>query len=172
MKLYRTIVADPPWQYDSAANARARPKYRTMTMGELVDLPVQELADDHAHLWLWVTNAMMEKGHRLARYWGFAPFTIVTWCKPGPGLGHYVRTNTEHVLLCSRGRPTVPETKAMSSWFQWPRTRHSEKPETFFDLVQQISPPPYLELFSRHARMGWDHWGDEAIDSIEMPRAA
>lgn len=170
MKLYRTLVADPPWRYTHAsANNRAQPMYDTMTLGELVELPVHELADDDAHLWPWVTNAFMEHGHRLARAWGFTPFNIVTWCKKGPGVGYYVRTNTEHVLLCSRGRPAVPESKAMSSWFEWPRTKHSVKPDAFFDLVEQVSPGPYLELFSRRARMGWDHWGDEAIASIDMP---
>lgn len=173
MRLYRAIAADPPWRYTQAASsARTKPTYNTMTLGELVELPVHALADDDAHLWLWVTNAMMEQGHRLARAWGFTPFTIVTWCKRGPGVGHYVRTNTEHVLLCSRGRPSVPEDKALSSWYEWPRTPHSVKPDAFYDLVEQVSPTPRLELFSRRARMGWDHWGDEAINSVEMPRAA
>jgi N6-adenosine-specific RNA methylase IME4 len=170
MKLYRTLVADPPWRYTQAsASNRAQPTYDTLTLGELCELPVHELADDDAHLWLWVTNAMVEHGHRLARAWGFLPFNIVTWCKKGPGVGHYVRTNTEHVLLCSKGRPAVPEHKAMSSWYEWPRTQHSVKPDAFFDMVEQVSTGQYLELFSRRARFGWDHWGDEAVDSIHLP---
>jgi N6-adenosine-specific RNA methylase IME4 len=173
VKLYRTIVADPPWRYTQAAsNKRAMPTYQTMTLGEMVELPVHALADDDCHLWLWTTNAMMEHAHRLARAWGFVPFNIVTWCKPGPGVGHYVRTNTEHVLFCSRGRAQVPEHKAMLSWFNWPRTKHSVKPEGFFEMVEQVSVGPYLELFSRRGRLGWDHWGNEAINSIDLPEAA
>lgn len=170
MRLYRTIVADPPWRYiHAASNKRALPDYRTMTLGELVELPVHGLADDDAHLYLWVTNAMMEHGHRLARAWGFTVFNIGTWCKPGPGVGHYFRTNTEHFLFCSRGRAAVPSDKIMSSWFQWPRGRHSEKPEAFFELVEQISPGPYVELFARRGRLGWDSWGDESLGTAEMP---
>lgn len=173
MSLYRTIVADPPWRYTQpASNKRAQPTYDTMTLGELVELPVHELADDDAHLWLWVTNAMIEEGHRLARAWGFKPINIVTWCKPGPGVGYYVRTNTEHILFCTKGRALVPEHKAMSSWYQWPRARHSAKPTAAFDLFEQVSKAPRVELFSRTARMGWDHWGNEAVNSIVMPGAA
>jgi N6-adenosine-specific RNA methylase IME4 len=173
VRLYRTIVADPPWRYTQAAsNRRAMPIYRTMTLGQLVELPVHELADDDAHLYLWTTNAMMEHAHRLARAWGFVVFNIGTWCKSGPGVGHYMRTNTEHFLFCSRGRAAVPTSKAMASWFQWPRGAHSEKPDAFFDLVEQMSQPPYVELFARRARMGWDHWGDESLASIKMPGVA
>lgn len=173
MKLYRTIVADPPWRYITpAASNGAKPAYETMTLGQLVELPVHELADDDAHLWLWVTNAMMEEGHRLARAWGFKPITIVTWCKPGPGMGYYVRTNTEHILFCTRGRALVPERKAPASWYQWPRTRHSVKPDASYDVIEQVSKGPFIELFSRQARMGWDHWGNEAIDSIDFPARA
>lgn len=66
----------------------------------------------------------------------------------------------------------VPLSKAMASWYEWPRTKHSVKPDAFYDLVEQVSTGPYLELFSRRTRMGWDHWGDEAVNSISMPRVA
>lgn len=169
MTLYRTIVADPPWRYTTpSSNSRAKTPYKTLTLGELVSLPVHEFADDDSHLWLWATNAMIEQAHRLARAWGFQPFTIVTWCKPGPGVGHYVRTNTEHILLCSRGRPSVPDDKAMSSWFTWPRGAHSVKPDAFYDLVEQVSPGPRLELFARRRRLGWDAWGNEVDSDVEL----
>jgi len=168
IKLYRTIVADPPWRYIGTSNSRAVTPYETMTLGQLVALPVIDYADDDCHLWLWTTNAFMEEAHRLQRAWGFKPVTIVTWCKPGPGVGHYVRNNTEHLLLGSRGRPAVPENKPISSWYQWPRGEHSEKPGAAYDLVEQVSQPPFLEIFARNQRLGWETWGNEAICHIDL----
>lgn len=159
---YATIVADPPWRYvsDSAAiRAEAGRHYSTLTIAEIAFMPVRDLAADDAHLWLWTTNAMMEDAHRVVRTWGFSPLTIVTWCKPGPGVGHYLRNNTEHVILASRGRALTPDTKPLSTWYQWPRGRHSEKPSAFYDLVEQVSPAPLVELFARAQRLGWDSWG-------------
>jgi N6-adenosine-specific RNA methylase IME4 len=57
----------------------------------------------------------------------------------------------------------TPETKGIASWYVWPRRAHSQKPEAFYDLVEQVSPAPWLEMFSRRARIGWDTWGDEAL---------
>ena len=157
---YRTIVADPPWRYQSAATkADARKRYSTMSMDELFDMPVAHLADASCHLWLWCTNGLMEDGYRVVRSWGFSPLTIVTWCKPAPGVGYYLRNNTEHCILASKGKPMVPDEKPLSTWHVWPRGSHSAKPQAFFDLVEQVSPGPYVELFARAPRLGWDHWG-------------
>lgn len=167
-RLYRTLVADPPWRYDADSTNRAKVSYPTLTTGEIAMLRVTDLAEQDAHLWLWTTNAFMEEAHRVARAWGFRVLTIVTWCKPGPGVGHYIRNNTEHVLFGSKGRAQVPVEKPLSSWFEWPRTSHSVKPEAFYDLVEQVSPGPYLELFARRRRLGWDSWGDEVDSDVEL----
>jgi N6-adenosine-specific RNA methylase IME4 len=167
--IYRTIVADPPWRYASAATkADARRHYPTMAVEQIAVLPVAHLAAADAHLWLWATNALIEDGYRVVRAWGFSPLTLVTWCKPGPGVGHYVRNNTEHCILASRGRPQVPVEKAVSSWYVWPRRRHSQKPDHFYDLVEQVSPGPYLEMFSRGRRLLWDVWGDEVGSTVAL----
>lgn len=157
---YTTIVADPPWRYQSAATkADAAKRYSTMSMDELCDMDVSALAAESAHLWLWCTNALMEDGYRVVRAWGFRPMTIVTWCKPQPGVGYYLRNNTEHAIFATRGKPMVPERKPTSTWFVWRRGAHSSKPAAFLDLVEQVSPPPYVELFARDPRFGWDSWG-------------
>lgn len=168
---YRTIVADPPWRYASAATkADASKHYRTMSLGEIFALAdsVRSLAEADAHLWLWTTNALMEEGYDVARAWGFRPLTLLTWCKPQPGVGYYLRNNTEHCILASRGAPLVPDEKAMASWYVWPRGEHSAKPEAFYDLVEQVSPAPYLEMFSRRSRFSWDTWGNEALGHVDM----
>ena len=157
---YATIVADPPWRYSSAATkADARKHYTTTSTDDLAEMPVSALAAPDAHLWCWATNALMEDAYRLVRAWGFSPLTLVTWCKNGPGVGHYLRNNTEHMILASRGKPLVPDEKPLSTWYVWPNAGHSQKPQAALDLVEQVSPGPYVELFARQPRLGWDHWG-------------
>jgi N6-adenosine-specific RNA methylase IME4 len=170
---YRTIVADPPWRYASAATkADAAKHYATMDLHDLLALPVDGMVEPDAHLWVWGTNGFMEEAYRVVRAWGFAPLTVVTWCKRQPGVGHYLRNNTEHVVLAGRGKPLVPEAKPLATWFIWPRAEHSRKPDGFYDLVEQVSPGPYLELFARRQRLGWDTWGDEALNHVSLESRA
>jgi N6-adenosine-specific RNA methylase IME4 len=165
---YRTLVADPPWCFRSAATkADARKHYQTMLTFDIMRLPVSSLAELDAHLWIWGVNGMIDTAFEVARAWNFEPVTMVTWCKRGPGVGHYLRNNTEHVVLCSRGKPMPPPEKPLSTWYIWPRGPHSTKPDAFYDLVEQVSPGPYLELFARRNRLGWDTWGNECLQHLE-----
>ena len=161
---YRTLVADPPWRYNEAfaTKAVAALQYPTMLPEEVAALEVAPLAEDDAHLWLWATNAILEEAYQVVRAWGFRPITLLTWCKPGPGVGNYLRNNTEHAIFATKGCPLTPADKPLSSWYQWPRARHSQKPEDFYALVEQVSPGPHLELFARRLREGWYCWGNEA----------
>jgi N6-adenosine-specific RNA methylase IME4 len=174
MTRYRTIVADPPWTFESAATkADARKHYGTMTLSEIAALPVASMAEDDCHLWLWAVNGMMREAHEVALAWGFRPITLVTWCKPQPGVGYYLRNNTEHCIFATRGEPMVPETKPTSTWFRWPRGAHSSKPDAFYDLVETVSPGPYCEMFARRARLGdWSYWGNQSLGTADMERAA
>ncbi len=169
---YATIVADPPWRYGNqngaAARGHARSHYDTLTVDEIAQLDVVNLALDDSHLWLWGVNQLLDEAYAVARAWGFSPLTLLTWCKRQPGVGYYLRNNTEHCLFATRGKPIVPDQQAMASWFVWPRSEHSRKPDAFTDLVEQISPGPYLELFSRRQRLGWDTWGDQALEHVTL----
>ena len=157
---YSTIVADPPWSMARAfTKADPNKRYSTMGMKDIEALPVADLAAKDAHLWLWGVNGLMEDAYRVVRAWGFSPITLVTWCKEGPGVGHYLRNNTEHAILAARGAAMTPESKPLSTWYLWPRGPHSAKPDAFMDLVEQVSPGPYVELFCRRPRFGWDSWG-------------
>lgn len=169
-KRYRTIVADPPWRMSKvgATKANAHRHYATMDLNAICALPVADLADSDAHLWLWGINGMMEEAYRVVRAWGFSPLTLVTWCKPGPGVGHYLRNNTEHVILASRGNPMTPADKPLSTWFVWPKQPHSQKPDAFYDLVEQVSPGPYVEVFARRHRFFWDVWGNESANTATL----
>lgn len=173
---YRTIVADPPWQmmgntWATATTDKARPQkhYETMGLGEMMALPVGEWAERQAHLWLWCLSAHVDWGLILAKAWGFPEIVqMLTWAKPGMGVGRF-QCNTEQILLCRRGgRHGNAFGRTGGTWFNWPRGRHSEKPQASFDLVERVSPGPYLEMFARRSRLGWDSWGDESLNTAEV----
>lgn len=169
---YKCIVADPPWpsMHQRSTYHRGKPEkhYPTMPVETIAALPVQDLAADDAHLWIWGVNRLLGSAYDVACAWGFTPMSLLTWCKPGPGMGYYLRNNTEHCLLATRGRPMVPAVQLMSSWYVWPRRKHSEKPDEFFALAEQVSPGPRLEMFARRTRPGWDCWSDSLDGSIAL----
>lgn len=125
-----------------------------------------------AHLWLWVLNQHVDWGYIVARAWQFEPQQMFTWKKPGLGTGTF-QCNTESVLLCRKGGPAGNAFRASGgTGFDWPRGRHSEKPAAFFDLVERVSPGPYLEMFARTRRDGWDAFGNEVLSDINIGASA
>lgn len=171
--VYPTIVADPPWPYDEdwptfpdeedeRSTTRALP-YQYMTLDEIRELEVAELIAADSHLFLWTTNRFVRDAFDIAEAWGFEVSHLLVWCKKphGLGLGGTFSNTTEFVL---HGRAGTPETKQRvdSTWWEWPRGKHSEKPAAFLDLVESICPGPYLEMFARSRRRGWTAWGIEA----------
>jgi N6-adenosine-specific RNA methylase IME4 len=131
-----------------------------MTLDEICSLRVDRLATDNAHLWLWVTNASLHAGKTVMEAWGFTYRSCLTWIKPRFGLGVYLRNQTEHVLLGTRGRAPVLF-RSQGTWFYAPRQEHSRKPDEQYAIIERCSPGPYLELFARRKRLGWDVWGNE-----------
>ena len=167
---YRTIVVDPPWEYkDSGGRHGFLNHYKGMSQAELLLLPVAEWADiDGGHLYLWTTNGFMEQAHQLARAWAFSQKTILTWIKaPGMGMGRYYRNTTEHVLFCVRGNLKVARRDTRTHFIAPPRG-HSVKPDAFYDMVESMSPGPYLDVFARRQRMGWDTYGLECFTPEEL----
>lgn len=189
MKRYRTIVADPPWCYTLKPGSRfagqnpahylariAEGNYPTMSNQQIADLDVASLAESDAHLYLWTTNPILTRQRwgkpdpvDICHAWGFQPKTILTWVKTGPlGMGSFFRGNTEHVIFAVRGRLPIPPDVREKNVFTAPRGKHSQKPEAFLDLVERVSPGPFLELFARRNRLGWDTWGDEAFQHVAL----
>jgi N6-adenosine-specific RNA methylase IME4 len=173
-KRYRTIVADPPWQVgrgpEWSSNGRSRDlPYPTMTIEDIAALPVMGLAQDEAHLYLWTINAYIENAYEITRRWGFKPSTLLTWCKQphGIGLGGSYILTTEHILFARRGVLPAGE-RVPSTWWEWPRGIHSTKPEAFLDMVERVSPSPRIELFARRNRLGWDTWGHESLNHVQL----
>lgn len=162
---YQAIVLDPPWDWgdegDEDQFGRARPTYGTMKFDEIADLPVDELAEDNAHIYLWITNRSLPKGFRLLDEWGFRYVTTLTWGKPHFGMGNYFRGQTEHVLFGVRGSLPLLRRDVGTLLLAKRGERHSSKPAEFYGLVETCSPGPWLEMFARNERPGWASWGAE-----------
>lgn len=187
MAEYSTIVADPPWHYEDRMGRFPDPRspktrvevgarkekldfpYPTMTVEEIADLPVSNLAAKDAHLYLWATTRYLRDAYTVAEAWGFPSVSaVLVWCKASKGFagGAFV-PNVEFVLFCRRGRLAHKE-QVRSRWFEWARGPHSAKPEAFLDMVERVSPGPYLELFARRNRLGWHTWGNQALEHEEI----
>lgn len=189
-KKYHTIVADPPWQtmagplrrgvgwkwkFDGEADETSQPlDYASMTVEQIAALPVADLAAEDASLYLWTTNGYVEQAYGVARAWGFKPSTLLTWAKApmGHGLGGAFGITSEYVLYARRGSPL--ERRMSGTWFQWKRhyingkPSHSSKPDAFYDLVEQVNDGPYVDLFARRHRLGWDVWGDQSAGTAHL----
>ncbi len=188
---FKTIVADPPWQYRKAPVSESKSAhknrwietghYETVPIREMAKLNVASIAAPDAHLYLWVTNPRLygDRGDlsftpaHLMKAWGFEYRTTLTWHKLGsPGMGKYYRVDTEHVLFGIRGSCPVPSSQRISNLFAARKGEHSVKPDLFMDIVESVSPAPYLELFARRARLGWDCWGNQVDSTVELGRTA
>ncbi len=174
MGKYRTIVADPPWDLGAVnagwngASVAALP-YSTMSIEQISSLPVCEQAARASHLYLWTVTTVLRHVFDVAEAWGFQPKQILVWAKPGLGPGARFRQGCEYCLFATKGASLPITCRDVSTWHEWPRCGHSVKPDAFYDLVGRVSPGPYLELFARRARFGWDYWGDESLGTAEMP---
>lgn len=192
MTLYRTILADPPWP---VGDIRLRPwvmgaggrrkratvmPYSLMPMADIHALPVSDMAEPDAHLYLWVTAELNARGLGIATVeaWGFTRVGEIVWHKPNFGMGAFPRPQHEVLIVARRGH--LPFTRrdvgSVQSWKQDYTLnggkRHSVKPDGAMDLIESASPGPYLEMFSRRARFGWDTWGNEALHGTALTEGA
>lgn len=164
---YRTILADPPWDMQQQGSYGAGKHYPLMRLRQITELPVGQMATTDAHLWLWATNASLPHAFEVMRSWGFTFRSVLTWIKPRFGLGQYLRNQTEHLLLATRGKAPI-QFRAQGSWFYAPLQEHSHKPEEQYAIIERCSPGPYLELFARRPRPGWHVWGNEVQSDVTL----
>ena len=153
---FQVVVADPPWQYDTGSSL----PYPTMPIEEIKAMPVRELADENATLWLWTTNTHLPVAFDVVAAWGFEYKTILTWVKDRMGTGEWLRGQTEHCLLGARGKPVFLHGSDGTA-LEAARREHSRKPEEFYALVERICPGSRVELFARQQREGWRVYGDQ-----------
>lgn len=171
---YRTLVIDPPWDYEwLSVGGASKPGYATMTHEQLLALEVGQWAEDECHLYLWTTNNFMGRACDLMEAWGFQHKTVITWIKTDGsgkakrGLGTYFRNTTEHVLFGMRGSLRTRRSNT-ATHFEAPIGKHSEKPEKFYEIVRTESYLPAGELFQRKAREGFVNlFAAEAAEAAE-----
>jgi N6-adenosine-specific RNA methylase IME4 len=175
---FQTILADPPWQFQNrtgkmAPEHKRLSRYPTMTLDDVCDLPVEAVADEPAHLYLWVPNALLPDGLKVMEHWGFKYKSNIIWYKirkdGGPdrrGVGFYFRNVTEVLLFGVRGKNarTLQPGRSQENIISTQKREHSRKPDEQYDLIESCSFGNRLELFARGPREGWTVWGNQSED--------
>jgi N6-adenosine-specific RNA methylase IME4 len=175
---FRTILADPPWQFTNktgkvAPEHKRLSRYATLTFAEIADIPVQSISAAQAHLYLWCPNALLPQGLEIMKAWGFTYKSNIVWHKirkdggsDGRGVGFYFRNVTELILFGVRGKNarTLAPGRRQVNLLATRKREHSRKPDEQYGIIQSCSPGPYLELFARGTRKGWATWGNQADD--------
>lgn len=175
--LYSTILADPPWRFDNRTGKMAPEhqrllRYPTMDLQEICEIPVSQVAAANSHLYLWVPNALLAEGLQVMRQWGFTYKSNLVWYKvrkdggpDGRGVGFYFRNVTELVLFGVRGQMrTLAPGRRQTNIIVTQKREHSRKSDQIYDIIEDCSPGPYLELFARFRREGWNQWGNEDVE--------
>lgn len=178
---FKTVLADPPWRFMNrtgkvAPEHRRLSRYGTMTVNEIAALPVSQVVDSTAHLYLWVPNALLPEGLQVMRAWGFGYKSNVVWHKlrkdggsDGRGVGFYFRNVTELLLFGTHGKNarTLAPGRRQVNYIGTRKREHSRKPDEQYDVIEACSPGPFLELFARGVRNNWVAWGDQADSQYE-----
>jgi N6-adenosine-specific RNA methylase IME4 len=178
---FKTILADPPWRFQNstgkvAPEHKRLTRYPTMSLDDICGLPVEGIAADTAHLYLWVPNALLPDGLRVMEEWGFQYKSNIVWHKvrkdggsDGRGVGFYFRNVTELLLFGVRGKNarTLSPGRSQVNMLQTRKREHSRKPDEQYELIQSCSPGPYLEMFARGEREKWAVWGNQADSDYE-----
>ena len=171
MKMFRTIVADPPWFQRGAGKIKrgADRHYSIMKEADILELMAGWLDGkvcDDAHLYMWTVSNHLPEALRIGEILGFRYITNVVWMKSRVGLGRYFRGQHELCLFFTKGRGFGVRTQSNSitsviGGGPIAPTVHSRKPDAFFELVEKRSQGPFLELFARTIRPGWGQIGDQ-----------
>jgi N6-adenosine-specific RNA methylase IME4 len=179
-KKYGVIHADPPWLFrnysEKGTGRNAISHYDCLSFDELRRLPVADAAAKDCVLFLWAVDPLLPKAFDLLNAWGFQFKTVgFYWAKTNrsarqdtlrpsdffTGLGYWTRANVEQCLLATRGKPPR-RAKNVRRLIIGPRREHSRKPEQVYERIERLAGGPYLDLFARESRKGWDIWGDQA----------
>ncbi len=178
---FRTILADPPWQFINktgkvAPEHKRLARYGTMKLNEIGALPVQDLAAPTSHLYLWCPNALLPEGLAVMKAWGFNYKSNIVWHKvrkdggsDGRGVGFYFRNVTELILFGVRGKSarTLAPGRTQVNLLGTRKREHSRKPDEQYDIIEACSPGPFVELFARGTRKNWSTWGNQADDDYK-----
>ena len=173
---FRTILADPPWEFVNRTGKispenKIYKRYKTMKLDEIKLLPVYKISSKRSHLYLWVPNALLKEGLEVMEAWGFKYKTNIIWHKirkdgesDNGGVGFYFRNSTEVLLFGIKGS-NVRTKKLGRTQINFVKSRkreHSRKPNEFYDIIENCSWGPYLELFARGPKKNWTVWGNQS----------
>jgi N6-adenosine-specific RNA methylase IME4 len=178
------ILADPPWSYASdSVTVPMRPwvergeklqsvnaYYDTMPLAEIMAMPVREISEPDAVLFLWATVPLMPEAFRVMEAWGYKYKTMLTWEKEnGKGMGYWFRGVTEHVLFGVRGNVKAFRSP-VKNLLRNKVGRHSAKPQQFHEIIESVTPQmERVELFGRYARANWTTWGNQVERDLLSP---
>lgn len=173
MATFRTLLIDPPWPKQTTGSLLADRAFRsasdvypTMSIKQIKSMPINELGDVGAHLWLWVTDVMLPYGFEVMKAWGFKYHAPIVWRKPS-GNGNYFIHLTEFILFGYKRKCQFNRARFVPNTYDWPHEReHSRKPEGSYDLIESVSDPSRLEIFARRRRKGWHVNGNEVLSDI------
>lgn len=196
---YGAILADCPWRFRTWNKAAAIPRtrtagtnvsaavhYRTMDIDDIRALPIGELAAPDCALFLWATWPLMLEALSVITAWGFEFKTCAfDWTKAHAGqvemfqddietlmgMGYWTRANSEPCLLATRGKPKRLNADVRQAIIE-PRREHSRKPACVHGRIERLVAGPYLELFARQRRPGWNAWGNETDKFLPTAEAA
>jgi len=161
---YRVIYADPPWDYGKGVQEDngAEEHYPVMSLDSLCEMPIHEITDENAVLFIWVTTPMLIKALEVIEAWGFEYKSMFIWDKVKHNMGYYNSVRHELLLICTKGSCTPDEAKLFDSVQSIERKRHSEKPEEFRQIIERLYKyGNKLELFARKQTEGWNVYGNE-----------
>lgn len=177
---YTTILADPPWRFQNRTGKMAPEhkrlnRYTTLSLEEIKEIPVHLAANKNSHLYLWVPNALLKEGLEVMEAWGFKYKSNLIWHKvrkdggpDGRGVGFYFRNTTEVVLFGIRGSlRTLQPGRSQVNIIRTQKQEHSRKPDELYEIIENCSPGPFLELFARGARKGWNVFGNQADETYK-----
>lgn len=175
---YSIIYADPPWVYSKGLKGSPANHYPLMKTEDIMRLPVQDISADNCALFLWVTFPRLQDGLNVLQAWGFRHVgEAFTWVKtnkidgkPCIGIGQYTRHNAEPCLLGIKGS-MARISKSVRSLVTATRGKHSQKPpEVRERIVELFGDIPRVELFARNNVDGWDAWGNQCENTIELTK--
>lgn len=178
---FGTILADPPWQFSNktgkvAPEHKRLARYSTMSLDEIAELPVSEIAATPSHLYLWCPNALLPDGLAVMKAWGFTYKSNVVWHKvrkdggsDGRGVGFYFRNVTELILFGVRGKNarTLAPGRRQVNLLATRKREHSRKPDEQYEIIESCSYDPFIELFARGTRKNWTVWGNQAVETYQ-----
>jgi N6-adenosine-specific RNA methylase IME4 len=176
---FRTILADPPWPQTMSGKWKRRPNlsrelpYPTMSVTEICEMKINDLAEEGCHLWLWTTNEFLHDGFHVMESWGFKYLAPIQWIKPN-GVGFWFVHHTQTLLFGYKDKCHFNKERFIPNVIEAPPGKHSEKPLESYQLIESVSDEMRLELFARPwtpmfpKRHGWHVWGNEVLCDVDI----